>query len=158
MRQITTLIQTRIVIVFTTIWLCLGAQQPAVALEADAASWYPRTVTSEKGTVVIYAPQIESWRDFDTLTALIAFRISRAGSEAFYYGSVNVEAQTDTDLIEREVLLQNVVILELAIDGLDEDIDPFPCVSVCPRPPPPTKPQTNHLSCQCCLASVGAER
>ena len=125
MRQITTLIQTRIVIVFTTIWLCLGAQQPAVAFEADVASWYPRTVTSEKGTVVIYAPQIESWRDFDTLTALIAFRISRAESEAFYYGSVNVKAQTDTDLIEREVLLQDVVILELAIDGLDEESEEY---------------------------------
>ena len=105
--------------------LCLyfGPQQTGSALETDVASWYPRTVTSDKGTVVIYAPQIESWRGFDTLTALVAFRVTREGSEESFYGSVSFDAMTDTDIAEREVLLHDLVIRELGIDGLDEQAE-----------------------------------
>jgi hypothetical protein len=112
-------------ILFSIVCLCFGIQKPAVAFQSDVASWYPRTVTSDKGTVVIYAPQIESWRDFDTLSALVAFRITRAGSEETFYGSVRLDAKTDTDLVEREVLLHDAVIHELAIGGLDEQADEY---------------------------------
>ena len=85
---------------------CAGLST-AFAYEADIASWYPRTVTSDEGTVVIFAPQIEAWRDFDTLTAVVAFRVTRQGTEDAFYGSVRFDAQTDTDLAEREVLLHD---------------------------------------------------
>lgn len=90
-------------------------------LSAAAESWYPRTVTSNKGTIIIYAPQIDTWKNFATLNAWVAFRITAAGSEDTYYGSVNFDASTDTDVQAREVLLHDVVIHELTIEGLDED-------------------------------------
>jgi hypothetical protein len=87
--------------------------------------WYPRTLTSEKGSAVIYAPQIDAWQDFETMTAWVAFRISRTGSDEAYYGSLRFDAKTDTDIRNREVLLHDVDVIELTIDGLSEDSPEF---------------------------------
>ncbi|CAN0605949.1 unnamed protein product, partial [Ectocarpus sp. 12 AP-2014] len=85
------------------------------------ASWYPRTVTSERGSAVLYAPQIESWDEFETLKAWMAFEVSRAESEEEFAGSLRFTAQTDTDLAEREILLDEFSVEELHIDGIDDD-------------------------------------
>ena len=102
--------------------LLLVAMAPLWAADEEFSdSWYPRTVTSEKGTAVIHAPQIDQWQDFETLSAWTAFSISRADSDATYHGSISYDAQTDTDLQAREVLLHDFTINELTISGLDED-------------------------------------
>jgi hypothetical protein len=88
-------------------------------------SWYPRTITGERGSAIIYAPQIDAWQDFDTITAWAAFRISRSGSDDSYYGSLKFNAKTDTDILSREVLLHDVDVIELTIEGLDEDSEEF---------------------------------
>jgi hypothetical protein len=88
-------------------------------------SWYPRTLTSERGAAVIYAPQIDAWQDFDTITAWVAFRISREGSDDSYYGSLKFDARTDTDIRNREVLLHDVDVIELTIEGLEQDSEEF---------------------------------
>jgi len=100
----------------------------ASAAEVDDAlidSWYPRTTTSDKGTAVIYAPQIDGWEDFETISAWVAFGVTAAESGERFYGSIRFDAQTDTDVQAREVLLHDVEIQELAIDGLDEDSDEY---------------------------------
>lgn len=104
--------------------LCLLA--PAVLLaqsddEQFSGPWYPRTVTSDRGTAVIHAPQIDAWKDFETISAWTAFSVSRAGSDDTHHGSISFDAQTDTDLRTREVLLHDFTIKELNISGLDED-------------------------------------
>jgi hypothetical protein len=93
----------------------------SAADEGFSDSWYPRTVTSDKGTAVIHAPQIDAWKDFETISAWTAFSISRAGSDNTYHGSISFDAETDTDLQAREVLLHDFTIKELTISGLDED-------------------------------------
>jgi len=40
------------------------AASAVIADEIDVESWYPRTVTGEKGTIIMYAPQIDSWKNF----------------------------------------------------------------------------------------------
>ena len=87
---------------------------------ADDTPWYPRTLESENGSAVIYAPQIEAWEDFETIKARVAFSVSQTRSEKSWYGTMLFTAQTDTDIRAREVLLHDVEILELAIEGLDE--------------------------------------
>ena len=82
--------------------------------------WYPRKVESDKGSMIIQAPQVDAWRDFDTLEAWVAFEITRAGSDKTYVGSVRFEAATDTDVAAREVLLYDINIVEMSIKGLDE--------------------------------------
>jgi len=101
--------------------LFLIASATFAADEEFSDSWYPRTVTSDKGTAVIHAPQIDAWQDFESISAWQAFSISRTGSDATYHGSISYDAQTDSDIQEREVLLHDLVIKELTINGLGED-------------------------------------
>jgi hypothetical protein len=104
--------------------LCLLFVAGHAVLAADeefSDSWYPRTVTSDKGTVVIHAPQIDSWDGFETLSAWIAFSINLAGSDNTYHGSISFDAETDSDLQAREVLLHDFTINALTISGLGED-------------------------------------
>ena len=97
----------------------------SVAAGEPVDSWYPRTVTSEKGTAVIYAPQIDAWTDFDSLIGWSAFGITEADTNTSWHGSVKFDAETDTDIVAREVLLHDVEILELTIEGLAEDSTEF---------------------------------
>lgn len=99
-------------------------EEPLVDQEA-IDSWYPRTATSDKATVVIYAPQVSAWTGFKTLTAWAAFRITLAGTDESYYGSLHFDAETDTDVQTREVLLHDLTLLELDIDGRDESSDEY---------------------------------
>lgn len=101
------------------------AVSAVIADEIDVESWYPRTVTGEKGTIIMYAPQIDSWKNFETLGAWVAFRITRTGSNESYYGSMRFAARTDTDIEAREVLLHKVAVQELSIDGLSETSDEY---------------------------------
>jgi hypothetical protein len=84
-----------------------GAAEPASGSASAPAAidpWYPRTVKSEKGSMIIHAPQVDAWRDFDRLEGWVAFEITRAGSDTSYFGSVRFDAATDTDVAAREVL------------------------------------------------------
>ena len=87
--------------------------------------WYPRTLTSDAGSAIIHAPQIDAWQDFETLSAWVAFRVSRTGSDDTYYGSLEFNAKTETDIRAREVLLYDVEVLDLSIDGLSENSDEY---------------------------------
>jgi hypothetical protein len=98
-----------------------GASAPS----ADDGSWYPRTIEAENGVAVVYAPQIDAWQDFETITAWAAFQVTGTANEVSYYGSLKFNARTDTDIAAREVLLHEVEILELSIDGLNEDSDEY---------------------------------
>ena len=95
---------------------------------ASVDSWYPRTVTSDKGTVIVYAPQIDAWAEFETISGWVAFKMSRTGSQDSYVGSIRFDAQTDTDVQEREVLLHDAEVHELTIDGLDEGAEEYALV------------------------------
>jgi len=89
--------------------------------EEEIAAWYPRTATSDKGTAVIYAPQIESWANFDELKGRLAFRISLADSESSYHGTLEFSSRTSTDLTTREVLLYYTEVENISIAGLGDD-------------------------------------
>jgi len=110
--------------------LSFGSSSAADATDADDSlsaveSWYPRVVTSDKGTAVIYAPQVETWIDFDVVTAWVAFQIIRSGSEDTYYGSLHFDAATETDVQSREVLLHDIKIRELTIEGLTAESEEY---------------------------------
>ena len=93
----------------------------AHAQQDDDGSWYPRSITSERGSAVIHAPQVESWTDFAVLSARVAFEIRRADSDEQWVGALNFSAQTDTNLAVREVLLHDIEVESLNIDGLTPD-------------------------------------
>lgn len=91
----------------------------------DVASWYPRTVTSESATLVMHAPQIDAWNDFESLEGWIAFDVTLAGNDETWSGSIHFSAKTDTDIQAREVLLHDIETLDLSIPGLDQDSDKY---------------------------------
>ena len=96
---------------------------------ADVGNWYPRTIETEKGTAIIHAPQVDSWKDFETVSAWLAFQVSRVGATDSWYGSVRFTAQTDTDIQAREVLLHDFEITELEIDGLDPTSEEYALIA-----------------------------
>ena len=102
----------------------LGLMLATPAL-SDDGPWYPRTLDSVNGSAVIHAPQIEAWEHFETITARVAFSVSQTGSGQTWYGAMRFTAQTDTDIQAREVLLHDLEILELAIEGLDESSEEY---------------------------------
>jgi hypothetical protein len=91
----------------------------------DDRPWYPRTLTGPNGEAVIHAPQIDAWQSFQTITGWVAFQVTQADSDLSYHGSLKFSARTDTDIAAREVLLHDIEVLELAIDGLSEDADEY---------------------------------
>lgn len=112
-------------IILSTLLAAPLLAQVSTGVESDAAaestSWYPRTITGERGSAIIYAPQIDGWEDFETLTAWAAFSITKTGSETSYCGSLKFNAHTDTDITQHEVLLHDIEVLDLSIDGLAKD-------------------------------------
>ena len=110
---------------FKSRFLAIACVVLAAQSVADETSWYPRTLENENGSVTIHAPQVDSWREFQVLTARLAFQVSRSGSDEMWYGTMRFSARTDTDLEAREVLLHTVQIQELAIDGLDNSSEEY---------------------------------
>ena len=106
-----------ICIIVAIFWAFTAAAQE----ESGEQSWYPRTVTGESGAAVIYAPQIDSWRGFEVISARAAFRVSANDSAETYFGALEFKAQTDTDIGAREVLLHDFEIVDLSIENLPEN-------------------------------------
>ena len=71
---------------------------------------FPRTLTSDAGTVVIHTPQIDSWKDFAKLEARVAVEVTPAGEEEPVYGVAEFTADTDPNLELRVVAVENMKI------------------------------------------------
>ena len=99
--------------------LCITAVQAQEDVEPK--SWYPRTISGDAGNVIVYAPQIDSWQDFEVISARAAFRVTANDDPVTYFGALEFKAYTDTDLAEREVLLHDLEIVSLNIENLAEE-------------------------------------
>jgi hypothetical protein len=108
-----------------------GSEQTAPAAFNDTGrgripdAWFPRKRTGPNGTIVFYAPQIDSWKGFDRIDAWQAFMITPSGKSTSYYGSMHYVADTEVDLDKREVLLSGIKILYLSIPGLEKGSELF---------------------------------
>ncbi len=90
--------------------------------------WFPRKRSGPNGTIIFYAPQIDSWKDFKVIEVWQAFLATPKGEKRGYYGSLHYKANTEVDIDKREVLLSNVKILELSIPKLPKDSPLFKIV------------------------------
>ncbi len=97
----------------------LVAATPAkpVAPASAADPGWPREI--EKGDIklVYYQPQIESWKDYELLTARVAFNVTKDGKSAV--GVVKIEAQTLTDTETRTVVIQKITATDVHFPSLD---------------------------------------
>ncbi|MDH3614096.1 MAG: hypothetical protein OEU90_03595 [Gammaproteobacteria bacterium] len=71
---------------------------------------FPRTLTSDAGTVVMHTPQIDSWNDYAKLEGRIAVEVTPAGEDDAAYGVAEFTADTDPNLELRVVAIENTAI------------------------------------------------
>src|SRR5689334_15745747 len=75
-------------------------------MPSSAQSW-PQTVSVERGTAVIYQPQVVSWPDRRTLDTRIAVAITPTGAKSPMLGAIEVSFATNSDLETRTVTLSS---------------------------------------------------
>lgn len=80
------------------------------ALSAPAA--WPRTFEKAGNTVLVYQPQINSWKDHATIRFIAAIAVTPAGTTQPQYGVIAAQGDTSIDDESRSVLITN---LDLAV-------------------------------------------
>lgn len=109
------------------------AQQALAAVEAGSESGedgeedelelgWPREYDHEEGQVVVYQPQLDAWQEFTTLSGKAAVSVQFKDDDDFYYGAIYLQAATEVDKEEGEVLLDDFKITKMHFPDIDEQI------------------------------------
>jgi hypothetical protein len=96
-------------------------QETRAAQGQDSASTedWPRQITKGGNRLTYYQPQIDSWTDYRQLDGRVAVVLTPAGGESVT-GMITLQAQTDTDLEERTVVIHDVRVTSALFPSLDE--------------------------------------
>ncbi len=88
------------------------AQDSETADGAPAANpvTFPHPVTGEAGTVVVHTPQIDAWKNFESIEARVAVEVTLAGEEEAVFGVAEFTGDTDPNLELRVVAIDNIKI------------------------------------------------
>ncbi len=98
------------ILILPTAGLCA---QEATANEAQAMPEpvvFPREISSDAGKVVVYAPQIDTWKDYAKIEGRLAVAVTPTGEEEPVYGVAEFTADTDPNLELRVVAVENTEI------------------------------------------------
>ena len=84
-------------------------KEPRIAEAQESASVqnWPRQLTNGGNRLTYYQPQIDSWTDYRQLDGRVAVVLTPVGSESVT-GMITFQAQTDTDLEERTVVIHDI--------------------------------------------------
>jgi hypothetical protein len=85
---------------------------------APASSPWPRTLDADGAHVIVYQPQLKSWRGYRTLVADTAVSITPNGGKPIL-GVISFKAETITDVSARTVFIRDVEILSSRFPSLD---------------------------------------
>lgn len=88
--------------------LVSGAGEPST-VEAPS---YPRILQLPEGKIEIQMPQIESWVDYERLTAWTVMKVTPTGSNKTWIGTAKFEANSDIDFDERLVVIHDIEVVE----------------------------------------------
>ena len=92
---------------------------PAIAQEEEDNEW-PIELTAERGTVIIYQPQPESFKG-DMLEARAAVAVKMSGQEAPTFGAIWLRARMATDLDARTVTCESLEVTAAKFPDVSED-------------------------------------
>ena len=101
--------------------LLIGCSPVSIAQEGTDSVDFPRTISIAEGTVVFYTPQIDTWPDYASVAARLAVAVTPAGEEEATYGVVEFTADTDPNLEQRIVAVDNLNISVTTFDIDDPD-------------------------------------
>jgi hypothetical protein len=100
--------------------ICAAAGLAGRAWAADEG--WPRQKQLDGNTLVIYQPQLDSWKDQKVLKARVAVTITLQGQKQPISGAVWITADTATDLENRVVIVSDLEIEQARFSVLDETI------------------------------------
>lgn len=86
------------------------------------ATKYPKTVSTDKATFIVYPPQIEVWKDYLKIDAWVAVKATHKSKDTSYFGSLHILAETQADFETRTVVISNFTISETHFQGAGEDL------------------------------------
>ena len=90
--------------------------------EEELELGWPREYDHEEGEVVVYQPQLDAWQEFTTLSGKAAVSVQFKDDDDFYYGAIYLQATTEVDKEEGEVLLDDFKITKMHFPDIDEQI------------------------------------
>ncbi len=82
---------------------------------------FPRQISSDSGSVVVHVPQIDSWQDFAVVEGRFAIEVTPAGSDQTTLGVAEFRADTDPNLEQRVVAIENVEITVTSFPVEDDE-------------------------------------
>ncbi|MBN9299499.1 MAG: hypothetical protein J0I41_21035 [Filimonas sp.] len=96
----------------------LAVLSPSTARAQQDAGW-PRQIKNDDGTLLIYQPQIEDWKDYKSLTGNIAFSLTpKDGKEI--HGVATFQSETTVDKENRTVYLKSISYPSIRFPSLEE--------------------------------------
>ncbi|HYL47301.1 MAG TPA: hypothetical protein VEU52_09765 [Candidatus Limnocylindrales bacterium] len=95
-----------------------SAANLSAASSAPASLPWPKTFDVNGAHIVVYQPQLKSWRSFRTLVADTAVSITPKDGKPVL-GVITFEANTLTNVSTRTVVINNIKILDARIPSLD---------------------------------------
>lgn len=103
-----------------------AAAAPAAAAPAPEAppadGGWPRAIqTRTGGLLIIYQPQLVSWKDQKHLVAMAALSYTAKGAQKAKLGTIRLESPTSTSLEDRMVNLQKVEITAMNFPNLEKN-------------------------------------
>ena len=99
---------------------CAGTGSVAMALAQDDDEGWPRELVTNKGLVVIYQPQLDTFADA-RLAARGAVSVTPTGKTEPIFGTVWIEARVASDRDAREVELLEVKVPEVRFPDATEE-------------------------------------
>jgi len=102
----------------------LAAQQENSLIEDRArvdTGWPREHVGPDGDRVLVFAPQIENWTNFEVVEMRVAVAVMPAGIEQPYFGAIRVTAKTETNLEARTVVAFSYEVTEATFPAVGPD-------------------------------------
>src|SRR5450432_4544092 len=96
----------------------LAAKSKPAETGAPVDPGSPRQRTNEKGSLIYYQPQVDTWTNFKQIDFRMAFSLTPKGGKEIV-GIMELQAQTDVNVDDHSVLLRDFNIKEVKLPGLD---------------------------------------
>ena len=88
------------------------------SLSSQDQHHWPRTLTNAGGTLVMYQPQVDDWKNFQVLDARMAFAVTPKGGKQ-HVGVATLQFQTASNVDTHTVVLSDPQITSLYFPSLD---------------------------------------
>ena len=89
----------------------------AVLSPAQDQGW-PRQMTKPGGTIILYQPQVDDWKNYQQVDARMAFSVTPTGGKS-HVGIVTVQLESATNMDDHTVFLSHPQITSVTFPSLD---------------------------------------